>query len=405
VAIPSLTVRAAFESDAMDTTPTWDDISEFVISVTTNSGRSNTTEQFGPSTATVVLDNTDGRFDPRNLSGPYVDTGVSEIRPNVRIEVTAVDDATTYYLATVWADSWTIEHSYGMAICTVAGTGGSKFVSKNDLAETAPTGEADRPGDRIDTVLDAVNWPSSWRDIDIGQTELPATTFGINAREHIDAVAFAERGAFFHGPNGDAVFVSRHNGFLDTSRTTPAATFSDAPAHTGPRWSTVAPVVIDDSRLVNEVSVVTVDGFSAVETDTASVTLHGPYRVEYTDVLVRDEIEAGHVASYLIRQYAGPIDRVDSMTVEAIDDGSEEWLPSIEVGLRDLVEVAVTPPYKTIETYQSFVEGISRSISVGSWSTTFTLSPADRFGFTDPDTWLIVGDATDGKIGTGTVAP
>jgi hypothetical protein len=41
-------------------------------------------------TLSVELNNGDRRFDPTNLSGPYVSGGVSELTPMVRVRLTAI---------------------------------------------------------------------------------------------------------------------------------------------------------------------------------------------------------------------------------------------------------------------------------------------------------------------------
>lgn len=59
----------------------WTDISDYVIQIDINRGRSRDLEQFQAGTVTYRLDNSDGRFNPLNTSSPYY----PNVKPNKRI--------------------------------------------------------------------------------------------------------------------------------------------------------------------------------------------------------------------------------------------------------------------------------------------------------------------------------
>ena len=81
----------------------WTDVTDYALEGLTF--RRGSTRSQGPfwryeaGTASIELDNVDGRFDPLNLSGPYVSAGLSEIRPNLPVRISAVVDGTT---ETMW---------------------------------------------------------------------------------------------------------------------------------------------------------------------------------------------------------------------------------------------------------------------------------------------------------------
>jgi len=85
--------------------PTWDEVTDYVRSVRVNRGRSSELDDFQAGTATVVLDNTDRRFDPDYDASPYV--GCLNVRVQIKIE--AVYSATTYPIFRGVVQAWNQE--------------------------------------------------------------------------------------------------------------------------------------------------------------------------------------------------------------------------------------------------------------------------------------------------------
>ena len=60
----------------------WTEISEYVQGVNTFTGRRNfDTLEFDLGEARIILNNQDRRFDPTNLSGPYVASSKTQVKP------------------------------------------------------------------------------------------------------------------------------------------------------------------------------------------------------------------------------------------------------------------------------------------------------------------------------------
>ena len=49
-------------------TPVWTDVTQYVRGMTINRGRGSVHSEFDAGSLTLILDNTDGRFDPNNSS-------------------------------------------------------------------------------------------------------------------------------------------------------------------------------------------------------------------------------------------------------------------------------------------------------------------------------------------------
>jgi hypothetical protein len=75
----------------------WTDITAYALSFNTGRGASRADGpvlRFEAGHATVTLDNSDRRFDPTNLSGPYVAGGRTQVEPMRKVRISAVYDGT-----------------------------------------------------------------------------------------------------------------------------------------------------------------------------------------------------------------------------------------------------------------------------------------------------------------------
>jgi hypothetical protein len=131
----AITVEVAFTTDPLAVTPTWTDISAYVLEIPNiTSGRSSEFTQISPSTMSVVLSNGDRRFDPEHAAGPYFGT----LLPGRKIRVKVVYSAVTYYLFTGYVLGWPQEYQSSVdSTVTVNCVDGSKFLEQATLAASA----------------------------------------------------------------------------------------------------------------------------------------------------------------------------------------------------------------------------------------------------------------------------
>lgn len=101
--VPDITVEISFD-DVSDTTPAWTDITTYVDSFTVTRGRNHELSRIDAGTASVVLDNGDGRFTPAKAAGAYS----PNIVPRRRLRITAVWSAVTYRRFTGYVESWRV---------------------------------------------------------------------------------------------------------------------------------------------------------------------------------------------------------------------------------------------------------------------------------------------------------
>jgi hypothetical protein len=131
----AITVEVAFGSDPLDGAPSWTDISAYVLEIPNiASGRSSEFTQISPSTLSVVLSNTDRRFDPEHAAGPYF----GDLLPGKKIRVSVVYSAVTYYLFTGFVQGWPQEYQSSVdSTVTISAVDGSRFLEQAILNRSA----------------------------------------------------------------------------------------------------------------------------------------------------------------------------------------------------------------------------------------------------------------------------
>ena len=98
----SLKVEIGFDSNPLDVSQSYTDVSAYVRNIETNRGRQHALDEFQTGTCSIVLSNLDDRFNPLNTSSPYYDaaTGETKVKPFKKVRISAVYDSTTYRLYT-----------------------------------------------------------------------------------------------------------------------------------------------------------------------------------------------------------------------------------------------------------------------------------------------------------------
>jgi hypothetical protein len=116
MAYPTTKVEIAFADGPYIAAPTWTDVTTYVRNVSIRRGRTGDFEQFGPGSATVILDNRDERFNPLNTAGTYY----GNLLPRRQIRITA--DTGSGYVAVFrgYVSGWPVSWSRYGADSTVA---------------------------------------------------------------------------------------------------------------------------------------------------------------------------------------------------------------------------------------------------------------------------------------------
>ena len=124
----SANVYVSFTTNGTDT-PVWTDVTPYVRQVATRRGRQRELERWEPSTATVVLDNRDRRFDPNHTGSPYY----PNILPMRRIKVETVYNGVAYPRFYGFTDSFPQAYNHADQTVTLSATDGFKVMANAKL--------------------------------------------------------------------------------------------------------------------------------------------------------------------------------------------------------------------------------------------------------------------------------
>ena len=108
----NITCEIAFDSNPLDSTQNFTDVSQYLRSFDTNRGRISNLSQFQTGTATVTLDNRDNRFSPNHTTHYYDATlGRTKIQPLKRLRIRAEYDSTTYDIFHGFVESFPVQYA------------------------------------------------------------------------------------------------------------------------------------------------------------------------------------------------------------------------------------------------------------------------------------------------------
>lgn len=371
------------------------DVSDIALRVSTRRGRNRILDKFEAGTATVILSDTNGDWNPSNPSSAYA----GKLVPLRKIRIWAdYDDGTgvsRYYLYSGYITSYDTGFSLGFSEnATVVLTCVDGFRLLNKIAITdVPAGVANQTsGERVNTLLDVSNWPNSQRQIDVGNSRMiedPGTSRDLLSA--IQLVETSEFGAFFTDPEGNATFFSRET-VSKNADSTPVI-FSDTGV--GISFQSID-FAYDDTLIVNDVTVTRQDGLPQNLQDAASIETYFIHSGKRDGILVQTDAEAADQAAMLLTARQDTDLRIDSMTLALTDPDEVAKITSgLSLGLFDLVNITKTVPGGSLVTRELFVQGIQQDMSSsGAWNTTILTAEPIIQAF-------ILDSAIQGKLSVG----
>jgi hypothetical protein len=313
------------------------DITNFVLSVSTNRGRNEALDRTDAGLASITLDNTTRQFDP--LFEDSLFYGFLVPRRSVRI--TANNEPV--FLGFIEDVDLQYRPGKDATVRLDLSDGFSKLATAR-LPEVTP--DVELPGARITRVLDLpeVAWPADQRDIATGTVSLLDTDIQEDtvALDYLQLVNDSEFGNLFIAKDGKLVFRQR-----DEIPTVPEVKFSDNPAFT--LATRLPPTLINNiygsenlyTRIVISNSDIIPD--EVIVEDATNAGLYGVRTYAATGLLIEELAELETLADLLLDTYKEPRFRYDSVQV-AVDSftlDQVEGLLELEIG--DIVEVEFTP--------------------------------------------------------------
>lgn len=347
-------------------------------------GRNIARDTYEAGTCTVRIFDQNGRFNPQNTSSDIY----GYLTPLRKLRISAEYSGVTYYLFSGYTTDYVYTYDQAENVSYVDINASDAFRLFAMATLTTVTGQAagQDTGTRIGKILDTVDFPSTMRSLDTGNTLTqadPATT-----RTPLAAIKNAEtseQGAFFVSPEGNVIFKNRAN-TISSAGSTPTA-FNQ----TGGIPYKNLVFAFDDKLIVNQSTVTRLSGSPQTYTDAVSLAEYFPHVVNFSDLIVQTDAEAANIAAIYVGTRSSTTIRIDTMSVDLYDP----LVPSDTMMALDyfdnVVITNIQPDGSTI-TKNLQIQGINWEITPNSWTGNYTTLEPITDGF-------IIGNSTYGIIG------
>ena len=368
---------------------TWTDISAYVRSFDTRRGFGSNLRAWSAGSATIVLDNRDGRFSPDNLdaAAPYVVGGITGIRPGRPVRISMTYAGVTYPVWRGYVDEW------GEAWEPVGGRGGDATMTMHCSDEwgrlssvvgyaTASAGAGETCGARWSRILTAAGFTGT-TDFDVGTVTLQATDLSMDPVRELTVTAASEGGLLFVDDDGVLVGRDQYAVVEDTRCITVQATFGDSGAEIPWTSLDVAPVSTD--HVINIAAYKRVGGTAQRYTDATSRALCGDRSDRDSNMVAlvcQTDAQALALATRTVATSKDADAAVKALTIAPRGAPATRVPVALGLKIQDLVEVKRRPPSATSHTMtrSCFIAGIRHRLDAeGRWETTFDLANAGPY--------------------------
>jgi len=358
------------------------DISDQVRKVSTRRGRNRILANFEAGTATVILNDPDGDFNPDNPSSPYF----GKLLPLRKIRIYALTVLSgvgaEVNLFSGYINSYDTSFYEGTTTdSTVTLRCSDAFRLLNNVSTEIPpipgATAGQLTGARVETLLDFADFPDSLMLLNPGQTTCQVDPGGNRSvLQAIQTVEQTEFGAFFIGRDGKATFFDRNTVSL-LSDLNPFTYTDVRPLPSGAYPYQSVDFTFDDQLVLNDVSVTRVGGSPQIVTDQASIDTYFYKSGQRTGLLMETDTEALSQAQLLVASRKNAQLEIQSMNLNLNADVSElNTFDNLRLDIYRLINITKAIPGGSTITRELFVQGVNHDVTPGNWNiTVYTSEP------------------------------
>lgn len=374
------------------------DVSDIALRVSIRRGRNRILNTFEAGTATVVLEDANGDWNPQNTSSPYY----GKLLPLRKIRVWAdYDDGggtDRYYLFSGYITSYDNTFKLGIdeiSSVTLQCIDAFRLFQNVNITTVAGTSAGQTTGARIINLLDVASYPPSQQSIDTGDSTVqadPGTSRTLLAA--LQTIEQTELGGFYIDPEGSAVFLSRTTVSLKADQT--PLLFNDNGTDIGYQSIDFA---YDDTQIFNDITVTRLGGTAQEVQSTSSIETYFIHSGSRSDLLMQTDSEALNQANMLLHARENALFRIDSIGLNLMDSSATSRIVAgLDSDLFTLINVTKTAQASSTVTLELFVQGITHDITPNTWTTRFlTAEPIIQAFILDSTTQGVL-DGTQGVL-------
>lgn len=347
------------------------DVSDIALRVSTRRGRNRVLNSFEAGTATVVLEDENGDYNPQNASSPYF----GKLLPLRKIRIFAdYDDGggtDRYYIFSGYITSFDNTFRVGeneVSTVTFQCVDAFRLLQNVDITTVAGSSAGQTTGARLGNLLDLASFPSSQRSIDTGNTTVqvdPASARTLLAA--CQTIEQTEMGGFFISSAGNAVFLSRESVSLKADAS--PIEFNDN--GTDISYSSID-FAYDDTQIFNDITVTRLGGTAQNVQSTSSIESFFIHSGSRSNLLMQTDAEALDQAEMLLNARENALLRIDSIGLNLSDPTEvNRIVAGLESDLFTLIDVSKTGQASSSFSLELFVQGITHDITPTTWTTRF----------------------------------
>jgi hypothetical protein len=374
------------------------DVSDIALRVSIRRGRNRILNTFEAGTASVVLEDANGDWNPQNPSSPYY----GKLLPlrKIRIWADYNDGGGTdrYYLFSGYITSYDNSFRLGLdevSSVTLQCVDAFRLFQNVSITTVAGSSAGQTTGARIENLLDLANYPTSQQSIDIGDTTVqadPGTSRTLLAA--CQTIEQTELGGFFINPEGDAVFLSRTTVSLKADQT--PLLFNDDGTNIAYQSIDFA---YDDTQIFNDITVTRLNGTPQEVQSTSSIETYFIHSGTRSDLLMQTDSDALNQANMLLHARENALFRIDSIGLNLMDSSATSRIVAgLDSDLFTLINVTKTAQDSSTITLELFVQGITHDITPMTWTTKFLTAEPIIQAFILNSTTQGVLDGTQGVL-------
>ena len=367
------------------------DITDRLVTCSVNRGKNNALDRIDAGVASITVDNSDRRFDPLYVDGPYF----GQLIPRRSVIISSNE----LPVFRGFIDDFDIQYEPGkQSVVRIDSSDAFSVLANSGLEEFTP--DSQLSGARINAVLDRpeVDWPAEARDIDAGNsTMLDADVAeGTGTLEYLQLVANSEFGTLFLAKDGKITYRERN-----AVPNTPDLVFSDeivAGIYTGIQFADVN-IVYGSENLYNRITLENADIIpeQAFAEDADSQALYGPRVLNNSGVLIQDPAQLQFLADFLLARYKEPQYRFETVTVvlDTLTEANQDKVLDLEIGDIVLVRFEPSDIPPAIEQYCRII-GVNHDWNPASKNISFSLERLDFAIFILDD--LVLGQLDNDRL-------
>lgn len=368
------------------------DFSSQTLRVTANRARNLITDQYEAGTATVRLLDPDGQFNPQNTSSDLY----TYLLPLRKVLISAEYDGTTYPVGFYYTTAYKYSYPTGQEVgyVDIECVDAFRLFNNANIATVPDSGAGQDSGTRINKILNEAGFPTSMRDIELGNTTLQAEpTTTRPTLEAIRNVEFSEFGAFYMAPNGDATYLNREStiGAIGGTPTVFNQTGS------GINYADIR-FAFDDKLIYNDASFTPLGLATQNAFNQDSINTYFIHSKVRENLLMQTEAEALDLARSFVASRKDTSIRIDAITLDlTTPDYHDGIIAALTLDYFAPVSITNIQPAGSEITQLLQVQGIAHEITPNNWRTTFATFEPILDGF-------ILDNTIYGKLDTSVLS-